>query len=599
MIRSVREQVEWLDENGTLEVGSFDEPKIKPMSRTQFNRATQREQDAHEKKMRDAGTKTVYLVSGSEIGKYAYDYAQHLIARKNSAVQQAQAQPETAERSELPTANQPALTGPRRNPAQVSAFTPYAAGDIVALDGKDWQVQQDMGGWYLTSTGNWRGMHPTIQKIRGMNELIAEIERAATAQPDAAAEQGETPADAEAPADDLLTPEQARALMIWEDLGQRDNVKSMRLAFFESAESMAAKRGAMNYGTIESYQGGKWNIDGTTYPTLKAAKAAAEDAALVRLANDGYVAQPFAAYDAVARTYGYEVRADGAIGSEGKFPGPTIKEKGGRLRVESSKGDLLGSYPATPESLGRFLESFWGAEKQVAQPAAEQPASDRDQFTVERVDEDQRQTLTFKRGETVKVSGKYPMETGQIDGISNARKEFRIGGAWSPFGYAYKTEYDEFAAPRRELEEMIANAEKRIADGTGFQRDGYPIRDAREHAKRYSLKGYDDTLNDLAKRGQAAFDRSLAEERARIAAAEQTDRERREAADAADAAKYAGPVKMTMDEWKRIGRDFKSFNGGNRTVMQDGRIRRVEIVREKVEAPVDGGDRAREILTPT
>jgi hypothetical protein len=415
-------------------------------------------------------------------------------------------------------------------------------------------------------------------------EPAAAEARAATAQP-ATAEQGVAPADAEATAADLLTPDQARALMTWEDLGQRDNVKSMRLAFFESAERMAAKRGAMNYGTIESYQGGKWNIDGTTYPTLKAAKAAAEEAALVRLANDGYVAQPFAAYDAVARTYGYEVRADGAIGGEGKFPGPTIKEKGGRLRVESGNGDLLGSYPATPESLGKFLENFWGAEKQVAQPAADQPASDRDQFTVERVDEDQRQTLTFVRGETVKVSGKYPMETGKIDGISNARKEFRIGGAWLPFGYAYKAEYDEFAAPRRELEEMIANAEKRIADGSGFQRDGYPIRDAREHAKRYGLEGYDDTLNDLAKRGQATFDRSIAEDRARMAAAEQTDRERREAADAADAAKYAGPVKMTMDEWKHIGRDFKSFNGGKRTVMQDGRIRRVEIVKEKAEAP--------------
>jgi hypothetical protein len=538
--------------------------------------------------------RTVGVIMPMRVNQVTAEELRENIAKGEKITQQREkADPTAQERTEQPAAeatahppaaNQPALTGPRRNPTQVSAFAPYAAGDIVALDGQDWQVQQDMGGWYLTSTGNWRGMHPTIQKIRGMNELIAEIERAATAQP-ATAEQGDAPAGTEATAADLMTPEQARALMVWEDLGQRDNVKSMRLAFFESAERMAAKRGAMNYGTIESYQGGKWNIDGTTYPTLKAAKAAAEEAALVRLANDGYVAQPFAAYDAVARTYGYEVRADGAIGSEGKFPGPTIKEKGGRLRVESGKGDLLGSYPATPESLGRFLESFWGAEKQAAQPASGQPTSDRDQFTVERVDEDQRQTLTFGRGETVKVSGKYPMETGQIDGISNARKEFRIGGAWLPFGYAYKAEYDEFAAPRRELEEMIANAEKRIADGAGFQRDGYPIRDAREHAKRYSLEGYDDTLNDLAKRGQAAFDRSLAEERARIAAAEQTDRERREAADAADAAKYAGPVKMTMDEWKRIGRDFKSFNGGNRTVMQDGRIRRVEIVKEKAEAP--------------
>ena len=38
----------------------------------------------------------------------------------------------------------------------------------------------------------------------------------------------------------------------------------------------------MNYGTIESYQGRKWNIDGTTYPTLKEAKAAAVDLAIER-----------------------------------------------------------------------------------------------------------------------------------------------------------------------------------------------------------------------------------------------------------------------------------------------------------------------------
>jgi len=375
--------------------------------------------------------------------------------------------------------------------------------------------------------------------------------------------------------------------MTWDDLGQRDNVKRMRLSFFESAEDMAAKRGAMNYGTIESYQGGKWNIDGTTYPTLKAAKAAAVEAALVRLANDGYVAPPFAAYDAVARTYGYEVRADGAIGSEGKFPGPTIKEKGGRLRVESSKGDLLGSYPATPESMGKFLESFWGAEKQAAQPVAEQPTSDRDQFTVERVDEDQRQTLTFVRGETVKVSGKHPMETGKIDGISNARKEFRIGGAWLPFGYAYKTEYDEFAAPRRELEEMIANAEKRIADGNGFQRDGYPIRDAREHAKRYNLEGYDETLNDLERRGQAALDKYNADGYARMEAERKAAVERREAEQAADAAKYAAPVQMTMDEWKRIHKDFKGIINGGRTAMIDGRMRAVEIIKAPAAPAAD------------
>lgn len=80
-VMTVRERIESLRESGELVTDSFEEPRIKPMSRVQFNRASQREQDAHEKKMREAGTKTVYTVSGSELGKYAYDYAQHLLAR--------------------------------------------------------------------------------------------------------------------------------------------------------------------------------------------------------------------------------------------------------------------------------------------------------------------------------------------------------------------------------------------------------------------------------------------------------------------------------------------------------------------------------------
>lgn len=72
---------------------------------------------------------------------------------------------------------------------------------------------------------------------------------------------------------------------------------------------------------------------------------------------------PFAKYDAEARTYGYEVRPDGAIGLDGKFPGTTVREVRGRLRVESGKGNLLFSGSPTPESFGKFLRDFWGAEK--------------------------------------------------------------------------------------------------------------------------------------------------------------------------------------------------------------------------------------------
>ena len=77
-IMSVRERIENIHAGEGLATDTREEPKIQPMSRMRYHRANQQEQDAHEKKMREAGNKTVYLVNGSELGKTAYDYAQHL-----------------------------------------------------------------------------------------------------------------------------------------------------------------------------------------------------------------------------------------------------------------------------------------------------------------------------------------------------------------------------------------------------------------------------------------------------------------------------------------------------------------------------------------
>lgn len=143
--------------------------------------------------------------------------------------------------ADTPTTNQPALTGPRRNPTQVSAFAPYNAGDIVTIGGQDWQVQQDMGGWYLTSTGNWRGTHPTIQKIRGMNELIAEVEQAATAQPDAA-EQTDAPARYASAIDALNADDHEAAALIVQKMKGDELVELGRLIGFyrQNLESVKA-----------------------------------------------------------------------------------------------------------------------------------------------------------------------------------------------------------------------------------------------------------------------------------------------------------------------------------------------------------------------
>jgi len=48
------------------------------MSRTRYNRATNEEQEAHARKIREGGQKTVYLVGNYELGKTAYDYAEYL-----------------------------------------------------------------------------------------------------------------------------------------------------------------------------------------------------------------------------------------------------------------------------------------------------------------------------------------------------------------------------------------------------------------------------------------------------------------------------------------------------------------------------------------
>ncbi len=84
-VASVREHIEAWHKDGALEVSTTQEPRIKPMSRTAFNRASQREQDAHEKRMKEAGNKTVYWVNDIDLGKTAHDYAAHLLAMEDQA----------------------------------------------------------------------------------------------------------------------------------------------------------------------------------------------------------------------------------------------------------------------------------------------------------------------------------------------------------------------------------------------------------------------------------------------------------------------------------------------------------------------------------
>lgn len=82
-VMTLREAVEMLVARGE-ELSTEEEPKIKPMSRRAFNRANNQEQAAHERRMKEAGNKTVYYIGGYDLGKTAYDYALTLQQGKES-----------------------------------------------------------------------------------------------------------------------------------------------------------------------------------------------------------------------------------------------------------------------------------------------------------------------------------------------------------------------------------------------------------------------------------------------------------------------------------------------------------------------------------
>lgn len=191
--------------------------------------------------------------------------------RAKAVADAAKGQTGTEAKAEEPKAAQ---AGSRRDPTKVSAFNPYIDGDVVTIDGKDWTVKTDTPGWYLTTTGDWRGQHPTLRGIKSMNDLIAQVEKAATAevvQPPQA-----------------ISEAQARQRLAWRDLGQKDGTKTWAL-FFKDEDG----RG-MQYGKVIKFGGARWEVEGHEggrYEGLRPAKDKAADLAIERLRRDGYVAK--------------------------------------------------------------------------------------------------------------------------------------------------------------------------------------------------------------------------------------------------------------------------------------------------------------------
>lgn len=82
----LKNKIEEMVERG-VEINMYQEDKIKAMSRKRYNRATNEEQEEHERRVKAGGKKTVYIVGGYNLGKIAYDYAKHLKAKETVALE--------------------------------------------------------------------------------------------------------------------------------------------------------------------------------------------------------------------------------------------------------------------------------------------------------------------------------------------------------------------------------------------------------------------------------------------------------------------------------------------------------------------------------
>ena len=90
-----------------------------------------------------------------------------------------------------------------------------------------------------------------------------------------------------------LTPAEAKSLIAWEDLGQKDGVKTHALTFYESQADKDAKRGRMIVAKVSKgdRSATAWMVDGEdkTFGALAQAKKLAEEVGMAKAVADGFV----------------------------------------------------------------------------------------------------------------------------------------------------------------------------------------------------------------------------------------------------------------------------------------------------------------------
>lgn len=150
-VMTVRERIEKFNDNGTLKISTLEENKIKPMSKMQFHRADQKQQDAHEARVKEAGKKTTYLVNESELGKIGYDYAEHLLSQKSKQDQETAPTEKTSENQPSTPENVPEtpVSGPRdqEKSTDIQKVDPATYTGLTAVVKLEYREKEGVPNW--------------------------------------------------------------------------------------------------------------------------------------------------------------------------------------------------------------------------------------------------------------------------------------------------------------------------------------------------------------------------------------------------------------------------------------------------------------------
>lgn len=208
-------------------------------------------------------------------------------------------------------------------------------------------------------------------------------------------------------------------------------------------------------------------------------------------------------------------------------------------------------------------------------PETVEPINDRNNFTVQRVEDDRQVLITFQRGEKIKIPrGKGSFQLVTITGISQSDRTFKAdNGSYAyEWGYAYKLSYDMAEGIREELERdvqsyenvnIILNINYQLIIDKYLQYDkelDIELDDAVERLKAAYIKRLEkqkqDEINTEASK-QSANDY---QERERLAAVERRQRILDSLPEFED---------LTMEQWKGTSKDFKHIDNGQRYILRN------------------------------